>query len=548
MTEPYSLAVEPWLPVATKDSARMFIPISDIGRPDLLRVDTGRPDCDISLTEFLIGLLAISIGPSGNREWKWHYQTPPSPKEIEAAIKPFAHALVLDGEGPRFFQDFEPLEGGAEEPVASLFMDTPAAHFVKEGTVSALSRRAAAIALITLQTSAPTGGRGHFTSHRGGGAASTLVIPRLAEETPTLWQVIWANVPNGYSIEAGEVESVLPWLIATRCADQAGATTAAHVHKAQAFFGMPRRIRLNFTPGNHERCALLGDTDQIVVRSYVTRPNGTKYPTETWRHPLSPYYLVKDKTNEAWLPLHFKAGAIDYRQWVGLTLRSKIGEVSLPADIVSLFLSERAKRIGIDTINNHRVGILAAGYAMDNMKPLDFTEAMLPLISTGDTERDFELAGCATAMVGGAEIAQSRLLSALKVALWSASKQAQPDNSKAPLAAARARFWADTENAFYDALCGLAAKADDQGGKIYIDAREAWLEMIREAALAIFDDLAPIDSPDSPDIRNIVSARKSLFFGLGGPAMFKALGLEVPPPEKKEKKNRKANGKGRQAA
>lgn len=548
MNELYSLAVEPWLPVATRDGKRIFIPIRDIARPDVLRIDTGRPDCDIAVTEFLIGLVAVGMGPSGAGEWKRCYETPPSPGEIDAAIAPFAHALVLNGDGPRFFQDLDPLENGAEEPVAALFMDAPAGHFVKEGTVTALSRRAAAIALVTLQTCAPTGGRGHFTSLRGGGAASTLIIPRTGDETPTLWQVLWANVPDGYKIEAEDADKVFPWLSGTRSADRVGGTTPVDVHQAQAFFGMPRRIRLNFTEGNDERCALFGETDRIAVKSYLTRPNGAKYPTETWRHPLSPYYQVKDKTSEAWLPLHFKAAAIDYRQWVGLTLKTKTGEVSLPADIVSLFLHKRAKEIGLKSSTRHRAGLLAAGYAMDNMKPLDFTEAMLPLISTGDPERDYDLAGCATAMIAGAELAASLLLLALKVALWSEKKAGQPDNSKAPLASARARFWADTENAFYDTLRDLAAKADDLGGRIYKEAKEAWLNTIRDAALAIFDDLAPIDSPESPDIRNIVNARKSLFFGLGGPAMFKALCLEAPEREKKDRKNGKANGKGRKAA
>lgn len=102
MTEPYSLAVEPWLPAATKDGKRTFITIRDIGRADLLRIDTGRADCDISLTEFLIGLLAVSMGPSGTRDWVKRYEMPPSPDEIDAAIQPFADALVLDGDRPRF--------------------------------------------------------------------------------------------------------------------------------------------------------------------------------------------------------------------------------------------------------------------------------------------------------------------------------------------------------------------------------------------------------------------------------------------------------------
>ncbi|WP_127076246.1 type I-E CRISPR-associated protein Cse1/CasA [Rhodomicrobium lacus] len=551
MTEPYSLAAEPWLPVATVEGEREFIRLRDIGRTDLLRIDTGRADCDISVTEFMIGLIAISMGPTDNYDWPDRFETPPTPDEIDAAIAPFVHALVLDGDGPRFFQDFENLEllnDAAREPIASLFMETPAGHFVKEGTISALSRRGAALALIALQTSAPTGGRGHFTSLRGGGGASTLVVPRPDNKSPTLWQLIWANVPDGYRIGVDDVEKVLPWLVPTRCADKAGGTTPEHVHQAQAFFGMPRRIRLTFSPGNGERCAITGDTDGVVVASYVTRPNGTKYLTHTWRHPLSPYYKTKDKElGEIWLPLHFKAAGVGYRDWIGLTLKSKADkkeETSLPADVVSTFLHSRAVDIDLDVRQPNSVGLLAAGYAMDNMKPLDFTEAGLPLISTGNTERDYHLAGCATAMVQAAEAASQLLLSALKTALYTDNKKAQPESSKAPLAAARARFWADTENTFYDTLRALALKApDDDDAKVYVEAKEAWREAIRTAALAIFDDLAPIDAPDSPDLKNIVNARSMLFFGLSGPIIWKALGVEQP-----EKAEKKAKGTRRKAA
>jgi CRISPR system Cascade subunit CasA len=551
MTEPYSLAVEPWLPVATKDGKRIFIPIRDIGREDLLRIDTGRADCDISLTEFLIGLLAISMGPSGVRDWVKRYNPPPSPDEIDAAIRSFAHALLLDGDGPRFFQDYEAIEG-EEVPISSLLIEMPGAqakkdnadHFVKRGRVNGLSRKGAAIALLTLQTSAPAGGAGHRTSLRGGGPATTLVIPRRKDQEPTLWQTLWTNVPEGLRIETSEAEKAIPWLATTRTSESGQATTPADSHSAQAFFGMPRRIRLIFEPSKGETCFLTGEVDTVAVKSYVTKPWGFNYPSQTWPHPLSPHYRVKDTSNE-WLPLHFKSSGVGYRQWVGLALQGG-DALKRPADAVFNFRS-RARGAGID-LSTEAPGILAAGYAMDNMKPLDFTEAMLPLISTGDEERDVGLAGCAAEMVQAAEATSSLLLTALKVALYSDRKQGQPDNSKAPLAAARGRFWADTENAFYESLRGLARDAsDDPAGKIYIAAKDAWRIVIRDAALAIFDDLAPVDAPESPDIKNIVGARSFLFFALegrnkAGASLWKALNLAMP--EKREKKN-KADGKGR---
>ena len=554
MTEPYSLAVEAWLPVATNDGKRIFIPIRDIGRADVLRIDTGRADCDISLTEFLIGLLAVTMGPSGTRDWVKRYETVPSPVEIDAAIKPFAHALVLDGPGPRFFQDYDPLAGD-EVPVSSLLIEMPGAqakkdnadHFVKRGSINALSRMGAAIALLTLQTSAPAGGAGHRTSLRGGGPATTLVIPRRKNETPTLWQILWANVPEGFRIDQCHALKAMPWLAPTRTSEKGQETTPEHVHRAQAFFGMPRRIRLTFTPSDGESCALTGETDTVVAKSYVTKPWGFNYPTQSWRHPLSPYYRVKETSNE-WLPLHLKSSAIGYRQWVGMTLRNG-NALSRPAETVFAFIENRGREICID-FTKDQPGILACGYAMDNMKPLDFTEAMLPLVSTDDGERDVHLAGCASAMVQSARAASSLLLNALKVALYSDRKQGQPDNASAPLAAASARFWADTENAFYDTMRDLAGKAADPKGSVYAQAKEGWRNVIRDAALRIFDDLVPINAPESPDIKNIVSARSLLFFALegrnkAGAPIWNALNLTMP--EKREK-NGNANGKGRKAA
>ena len=118
------------------------------------------------------------------------------------------------------FRIIDPLDGGAKVPVSSLLMEMPGAqtlkdnadHFVKRGGASVLSRSGAAIALLTLQTSAPSGGAGHRTSLRGGGPATTLVIPRRKDKSPTLWQILWANVPEGFRIDPSDARKAMPWL------------------------------------------------------------------------------------------------------------------------------------------------------------------------------------------------------------------------------------------------------------------------------------------------------------------------------------------------
>ena len=547
MTEPYALPVEAWLPVATADGSRRFIPIRDIAGPDILRIDTGRADCDISLTEFLIGLLAISMAPEQDRDWVKRFHAPPSPDEIDAAIRPFADALVLDGPGPRFLQDFEVLQGEAV-PVSSLLMDQPGAntlkdnadHFVKRGQTGTLSRAGAAIALLTLQTSAPSGGAGHRTSMRGGGPVTTLVIPRLDNtKPPTLWQILWANTPCGYRVDAADAAKAMPWLAPARTSNKNEITTPSEeesVHKAQAFFGMPRRIRLNFRPNESSlMCDLLGGRDDIIVQNYVTRPYGVNYTN--WLHPLSPHYKQNEKAAEL-LPLHFKSSTVSYRQWVGLTLKGGEG-LRLPAEIVHCFAQNRARALGIKPSEmGQRIGLLACGYAMDNMKPLDFTEAMLPLISTGDEARDLDLGSCAYGKVAAAELAASQLLTALKIALFSGDKI---DNGKTVLDAPRARFWAETEAGFYDLLRKAAASENtpEAPNAVLNNTCAAWLPVIRDVAMRIFDETAPIDSPEDPDIKNIVEARRLLHRTLRGDGptgkkLFTALGM-TPPDAKKPK-------------
>jgi CRISPR system Cascade subunit CasA len=536
LREPYSLTGRAWLPVATTAGRREVIRIRDIARPDprILRIDTGRPDCDISVTEFLIGLLAISaLAPREKRDWKPRFFTPPSPEKIDEAVAPFAHALVLDGPGPRFFQDFEPLEGD-ETAVAALLMDQPggktqtdnADFFVKRGGVKTLSRGGAAIALLTLQTSAPGGGAGHRTSLRGGGPVTTLVIPRVAENAPSLWQILWANVPAELRLDPDALQTAMPWLGATRTSNKNEITTPEHVHPAQAFFGMPRRVRLNFEANTARLpCDLLGEVDDVIVQTYITRPYGTNYTSWGKSHPLSPYYKQREQDSE-WLPLHFKSSAVGYRQWTGLVLKHKDG-LRVPSDNIAVFLNERRRDAGISAGNGYKAGILACGYAMDNMKPLDFTEAYLPIIVSETEDGDRELATRASEMVKAANYAVSMLAQTLNAALFGGQGKA----GTSFLDGARARFWSSTEEEFYAALRKTARYADP-------DPRAEWLRLLRDGALAIFDGLAPVDAPESLDIKNVVQARSLLLRALSGKKFYAEAGL--PPPQNDKPKRRAA--------
>lgn len=552
MPEHFSLVARAWLPVALSDGRREFVRLRDItskiGGQDIIRLATGRPDCDISLTEFLIGLLAVSIGPRNDEEWGGLYKNPPNASVLDTAFAVVESALILDGTGPRFFQDWEDFEGAAT-PIEALFMDVPAEHFQVEGRTKILSRNGAALALATLQISAPAGGAGHRTSLRGGGPLTTLVVPGTSGGVePTLWQRLWANVPLGFAAETGQATRVFPWLGPTRTSEKGGKiTTPDDVHPAQAFFGMPRRIRLVFEDNVDKRvCDLTGLVDDVVVTGYVTRPWGTNYTAWSRGHPLSPYYKVKSADLE-FLPLHLKSSRVGYRQWLGMVTEAQNG-LRVPAKCLMAFpdLADDVEGDLPDIARKAR--LLVAGYAMDNMKPLDFAEALLPLIVSTKPAVNGEIKKLAHNWVQAADTVASQLVSAVKLALY--GDNAKADRDSTPLEAVKSRFWADTENDFYDQLRAAAASIEAYSGEmanLQVDftpvAGAGWLMALKRQALAIFDEAVPIEDANSKRIKDIIDGRKLLGlmlagYGKGGSALFEL--LNQPSPETKPKKGRKA--------
>jgi len=282
----FNLISAPWLPVIRASGQReRILPagLTDgIDADPILDLDFPRADFRCAALEFLIGLLTVACPPSD--DWLVRWTSSPSRASLKALFAPFAAALTFDGEGPRAFQDLEDFSP-EPTPVEALLIEAPgasteknnAAFLVKAGRVEVLSRSAAAMALLTLQTVAPSGGSGHRTSLRGGGPLTTLVVPT---RPATLWHRLWANVPpSGLPPKPAEFPRIFPWLAPTRLSNKEGQTTTPQdVDWRQAFFGMPRRIRLNFEPNVDRRpCDLTGEIDDVIVRTYRTLKHGTKY-------------------------------------------------------------------------------------------------------------------------------------------------------------------------------------------------------------------------------------------------------------------------------
>lgn len=481
-----NLIEDAWIPVICTNGARRVIAPWQMAEPGIRRPDWPRPDLNIACHELLIGMVFLADPPANNGEWQ--RRAAPDPQRLREKLAPLAPAYHLLGEGPRFLQDLEPLVGEAG-PVDMLFIDSAGANTAKNNAdlmvhrdrYDRLDPALAAMALYTFQAFAPSGGAGNRTSMRGGGPLVTLVDP--GEE---LWSLIWANVPCG---RPGHLQD-LPWMRATRISDKGGQTPPPEgkLFDAEAFFGMPRRLRLI--------------SDGRAITGVIQKPWGTNYAL--WKHPLSPYYRVK--VGEEWLPKHPRAGRFGYRNWLGVLAR---GEDS---DLVerALCLRDWSERGG-------EAHVIVAGWAMDNMKPRDFTLSEQPLLNL-TLEAEDRLIG----LIEAAEAAAAALRGALEPVLAAGETRE----------AEREAFFRATEDMFLTHLQAL------RGGG---DPGRDWLADLRRQALGQFEALAlpGLALRETDRIEAIVRAHKALlgtFAGYGklGQGLFRALGFE-PPVMKKGK-------------
>ena len=340
----FNLVSTAWIPVirasGRRDQIRPAHLTNEIAVDPIIDINFARADFRCATTEFIIGLLTVAHPPRDN--WAAAWNDPPSQAELERAFAALEPVFAFGAEGPQPYQDFDDL---VAKPtlVEALLIEAPgaetvrknAALFVKSGRLEVLCLSATAIALLTLQTMAPSGGAGHRTSLRGGGPLTTLVLPNAPA---TLWHRLWANV---YSDDdpptAAAFPRIFPWLAPTRLSSKHGTTTTPEdVDWRQAFFGMPRRIRLNIEQ-NVERlpCDLTGEIEDFIVRSYRTLPHGVDYDAWGGVHPLTPHYRTK-ASDPIRNPVHGSPGRMGYRQWVAMLYGAKDG-LREPARCVSPF-------------------------------------------------------------------------------------------------------------------------------------------------------------------------------------------------------------------
>ncbi len=543
---PLNLVTDHWLPVRRRSGEVAWIAPSGI--TDAIDDDPvvafawPRPDFNGAALELLIGLLSTAAAPANDREWHKWWMKPPTPDALARRFDEFANAFYLDGQGPRFLQDLDPLDGADKKDIGALLIDAPGAQtlrnnadlFVKRGRVPVLGRRAAAMALFVLNAFAPGGGAGHRTSLRGGGPMSTLVVadhPRLGD---TLWTRLWANAETSEQIARrtpGRNEDdtdVFPWVEPTRTSNpkaEGRSTTPVDVHPLHVYWGMPRRIRLQFERGEGRPCAITGVYDKVVVVGYRTQNYGTNY-SEGFEHPLTPYY--RQKTGGVKLPVHPQPGGISYRLWPGMVAQSADG-LREPAATVRRW-KESGNRWHLVRPEGE-LRLSAFGYDMDNMKARAWIEGEMPLWTFDDAE-----ATKAGEEFMGHVIASTETVGRLVVGAIKSARHERPQDATGNYGFITERLYQNTEQAFYEAIneavSGIKSASDPDDPTR--EARARWPVTVAGPALALFDEYVPSEGLETRNMERHVKARFHLSsalrgYGKGGKALERDLGVRLQP-------------------
>ena len=342
---------------------------------------------------------------------------------------------------------------------------------------------------------------------------------------------IFANVvPCDKRLRIDELPKALPWMAPTLTSEKSRTVSLADAHPLQAYFGMPRRIRLVFS-SEPDTCSMTGRKEPLVT-GFIQKPYGTNYGL--WQHPLTPYR----RQREAGEPYSAKpkSGRFGYRDWVAATVGSKDGKLAEQPTNIKLAKNNRSHALSQNkqaTDARVRVG----GWAMNNMEAIAYLFAEEPLHLAKTHDQQQALDDLARHFSEAADQAVSQLLAALKKALFSGQKNTS--NDKGILDQARADFFDATEDQFHRLLDNLLQEMPEDGRLTDPTApARHWLGIMRRVALATFDRLAPVPLQDAEKAKTIVNAYGILNATFAGwTKQSKSLydKLKLPLPEKKSK-------------
>ena len=501
-----NLINDPWVPIRRKSGTQDIIAPWQLTENDdpVIALSAPRSDFNGALMQFLIGLLQTTATPENHDSWLAWLEAPPIPAQLKTCFEQYAAAFELQGERGSFMQDFNSLSTEAQS-IEKLLIDSPggktindnADHFVKRERVKQLCPGCTTMALFTLQINAPGGGAGHMTSLRGGGPLTTLVILDENDDLPDdLWRNLWLNVLEQLQLETltGDKNmtapaDIFPWLAKTRTSEKntGKETTPMDINPLQMYWGMPRRIRIQWQMGNMEHCDLCSAISNQLVTHYQTQNYGINY-TGAWQHPLSPYRLNK---TEDLLPQHVQPGGLTYQHWL-----------SMFDDGENHFSSEVVKRYR-DLAETWAVQfrLYAFGYDMNKMKPRCWYETTFPLYTISEEIRTDFSKRIQTLTETAAEFAG--FVQRYVKAAWFK----RPSDAKGDTTFLRQNFYQDTESAFYQKAKALQTNLLNGTDK---EILQEWYGVLCKAALNIFDYWSTRGDFTQANPRRITDARNKL--------------------------------------
>lgn len=500
-----NLIDDSWIPVIGAGGERFLLAPWELAGSTVCDVAAVRPDFQGALYQFLIGLLQTSVAPEDQDEWLDLWYNAPDQERLKAIFSKYSAAFELFAENgmPAFLQDFNMLDGEIK-PIAALLIESPGGktlkdnldHFVKGGVVGCACESCAATALFTLQTNAPSGGVGHRVGLRGGGPLTSLLMPETNESS--LWKKLWLNVLTAEELDnKNGVADVFPWMASTRVSDKNGkATLPADVSLLQMYWGMPRRIRLEYESASSGVCSLCGAENVIVITHYRTKNYGVNYEGP-WVHPLTPYRIDAKKEKPP-LSLKGQQGGLGYRHWLGLNwLDASNGDQA--ALTVQNFNRDR-----VFVLNNYPVTMRCYGFDMDNMKARCWYEHQLPVVSVPKEYQELFI-NFITDLINAARDVAKELRSQVKAAWFSRPKDVKGDTSTIDTS-----FWEATESVFYQQLYSLSKLPSDTRFMPQ-DVAEKWVAELRIKVKELFDFWVLEGDAEDLDMKRITKARRTLF-------------------------------------
>ncbi|WP_148252070.1 type I-E CRISPR-associated protein Cse1/CasA [Aidingimonas lacisalsi] len=527
-----NLISAPWLPFLTREGATVYRPPCAVADPEVVDLSLPRADFQGAAYQFLLGLIQTALPPQDHGEWLDRFIEPPSLEELEGAFKPFKDAFELEGDGPRFMQDMDPLDDVKEATVSGLLIDAPGANgiknntdfFVKRGRAEAMCEDCAALALFTMQINAPAGGAGIRVGLRGGGPLTTLVLPEAADAS--LWSRLWLNVLTSKALtRSGQTwqaprsddESLFLWMAQTRVSDKKGTEVLPDdMHPLHPYWSMPRRFRLLFEDGSCH-CDICGRETTHAVRRIRAKKQGANYDGP-WLHPLTPYRRDPKKPNEPPLSTKGQPGGLGYQHWPNLVLHDPDTSGALPAGVVQDFakkvmLVDEERRAGEDlsALLKH-ARLWAFGYDMDNMKPRGWYSVEMPLVAVPPAQQE-RLRDWVQRFTELARQVAWMVRTQVKNAWF-----ARPSEAKGDMSHIDQQFYDATQSAFYQALLGLqqALQSPEPTAHMPSGVAERWFRTLRRQALAQFETQALSGALEAMDLQRATAAHRQLLNFLGG--------------------------------